>query len=90
MFNVIDPHTAFLIPTQHKVFVCQDRMGPKMGRGWAGQRGYPPTGWPGSPGQVLSEKYAKLVGDHCSRARATTGSTDRLLRLAHVWLQLHR
>lgn len=33
MFNIIDPHTAFLVPTQHEVFVCQDKWEPKMGRG---------------------------------------------------------
>lgn len=32
MFNIIDPHTAFLVPTQHEVFACQDKWEPKMGR----------------------------------------------------------
>lgn len=90
MFNVIDPHTAFLITTHHQVFVYQDKWESKMelGRGDGWEAGG--VEWASSPGQVLSEKYAKLVVDHCNRARMTTGNTDWLPRPAHVWLQLHR
>lgn len=33
MFNIVDPHTAFLVSTQHEVFVCQDEREPEMGPG---------------------------------------------------------
>lgn len=36
MFNIIDPHTAFLVPTQHEVFACQGKWEPKMGLGRGG------------------------------------------------------
>lgn len=54
--DIVDPHVALLIPTEHNALVCQDtEIGTKVGQSSMGGKQDGVWGG-GSPGQVLSEK----------------------------------